>query len=163
MAKDLRYWDANAFSGFLNGESDKMDDCLSVLKATEDGHVLIVTSALTLAEVLFIKGGPKLDPAKRKAVEDFFKADYISVRNVTRYVGELARDVFWDHGIKPKDAVHVATAVVHKLPILNTFDGDLLGKSGLIVNGHTLAIEKPHLPQQMEIDVKAPAGPDDNT
>jgi predicted nucleic acid-binding protein len=152
MAKDVRYWDANCFSGFLNGEADKVADCDSVLQAAIDGHVLIVTSALTLAEVLFIKGGPKLDPSKRQKIDMFFKADYISVQNVTRFEGELARDVYWDHAIKPKDAVHIATAALRKLPMFNTFDGDLIQKSGLIVNGHTLTIEKPHLPQQLGLE-----------
>lgn len=147
----------------MNGETDKVSDCESVLKAAEDGHVLIVTCALTLAEVLFIKGGHKLDDSKRKKVETFFKADYISVQNVTRFVGELARDVFWDHGIKPKDAVHIAAAAIHKITIFNTFDGDLLDKNGLIVNGHTLTIEKPHLPRQLGIgnlDVKDTTQPE---
>ncbi len=152
MAKDVRYWDADCFVGFLNAEADKVNDCESVLRAAIDGHVLIVTSALTLAEVLFIKGGQKLDQSKRQKIETFFKADYISVQNVTRFEGELARDVFWDHGINPKDAVHIATAALRKLRMFNTFDGDLLQKNGLIVNGHTLTIERPHLPQQLLIE-----------
>lgn len=121
------------------------------------GNVLIVTSALTIAEVLFIRQGPKLPPEKREVVEKFFKADYIAVRNVTRHIAELARDVFWDHGIKPKDAVHVATAAFFKVPVLHTFDGSLIGKSGLVVqlpsgNKHPLEIKNPYVPHQLELD-----------
>jgi predicted nucleic acid-binding protein len=160
VAKDLRYWDSCTFSGFLNEEPDKVADCQSVLKAAQNGHILIVTSALTLAEVLFIKGGTKLPAEKRQTVEQFFKADYISVRNVTRHVGELARDVFWDHGVNPKDAVHVATAAMFKVPQLNTFDDGLLKKNGIVVSGHTLNIMKPHHEEQLDLPVGKPTEPE---
>ena len=157
MARETFYWDANAFSGYLNDEDGKVDVCEPVLKEAERGNVLIVTSALTIAEVLFIRQGPKLPPEKREVVEKFFKADYVAVRNVTRHIADLARDVFWDHGIKPKDAVHVATAVFFKVPVLHTFDGPLISKSGLVVqlpsgNKHSLEIKKPYVPHQLELD-----------
>lgn len=153
MSKDVRYWDACAFLGFLNGEQDKVSECQAVLKAAHNGHVLIVTSALSLAEVIWIKGGPKLDATKRTIVEQFFKADYISVRNVTRIVAEVAQSVVWDYGIKPKDAIHVATAAVYKLPMLNTYDEELLDKNGTTINGHVLAIQKPHYVEQLDLEV----------
>ncbi|MHB1955837.1 MAG: type II toxin-antitoxin system VapC family toxin, partial [Sulfobacillus sp.] len=109
MARELFYWDANAFSGFLNGEPDKFGPCQGVLEQARSGHILIVTSALTIAEVLFVRDGPKLPPTKREKVEKFFRADYISVKAVTRAIAEKARDVFWDNSILPKDALHVAT------------------------------------------------------
>lgn len=151
MARDLFYWDANTFSGFLNGEEDKYSYCESVLEQAKNGHVLIITSALTIAEVLFIKGGPKLESSKREKIERFFRAEYISVKNVTRAISEDARDIYWDNGISPKDAIHVATAAFYKIPVLHTFDIPLIGKSGLIIKGHTLKIEKPSIPHQLPL------------
>ena len=55
MARDQFYWDANAFVGFLNGEADKVSLCEPVLKQAQNGHILIVTSALTIAEVCLLK------------------------------------------------------------------------------------------------------------
>lgn len=151
MARDLFYWDANAFLGFLNGEDDKSTYCEAVLEQARNGHVLIVTSALTLAEVLFIKGGKKLDPSKRGKVDIFFRADFISVKNVTRAISEMARDVVWDFGVNPKDAIHVATAAFHRIPVLHTFDGPLIGKNGSVINGYALKIEKPNIPHQLPL------------
>lgn len=151
MARELFYWDANAFLGLLNGETDKSASCEAVIQQAQQGHVLIVTSALTLAEVLFIKSQQKLDPAKRQKVETFFRADYISVRNLTRAVAEIAREVFWDHNIRPQDAVHVATAGFYKVPVLHTFDEQLIAKSGVSINGHSLKVEKPNIPHQMNL------------
>jgi hypothetical protein len=56
----------------------------------------------------------------------------------------------WDNGIKPKDAVHVATALDAKLTILETFDGDLIGKSVTLGN-LPLVIRKPIQPRQSKL------------
>ena len=53
---DFRYWDSNAFLGWLAEEPDKIDYCRPVIKAAESGKVRILTSALTIPEVLWIKG-----------------------------------------------------------------------------------------------------------
>lgn len=52
----------------------------------------------------------------------------------------------------PKDAIHVATALVYKLPVLNTFDGVLLDLDGKLGNP-PLKIEKPHEPGQKKLDL----------
>jgi hypothetical protein len=44
--KKLHYWDSCVFLAFLKNEKDKINDCISVLKAAENGQVIIVTSAL---------------------------------------------------------------------------------------------------------------------
>ncbi len=78
-----------------------MDRCESVLKRAVEGTILIVTSALTLAEVLNIRGMPAIPPSDRQMVINFFKNDYINVRNVTRQTAEIARTLVWDNAIKP--------------------------------------------------------------
>ena len=150
MSRELRYWDANAFLAHLLGEAERVEACEAVLEQAEQGRLLIVTSALTLAEVLALRGKEKLpaDPAIRKTVVDFFKNEFIAVQNVTRQVAELARDLVWDHGITPKDAVHVASALTVEAPILETFDRDLIRKSGTIGASPPLIIREPPKPAQ---------------
>jgi PIN domain nuclease of toxin-antitoxin system len=89
-----------------------------------------VTSALTLAQVLALRGAKRLppNPKLKKKVVDFFKNEYIAVQNVTREVAELARDLVWDHGIKPKDAMHVASAIAVEAPVFETYDQPLVRK-----------------------------------
>jgi predicted nucleic acid-binding protein len=115
------------------------------LDDAEQGKVLIVTCALTLAEVLALRGHPRLPPdqALKRKVTEFFKNEYISVQNVTRQVAELARDLVWDHQIAPKDAVHVASALAVEAPILETYDQSLIGKSGTIGNPPLIIREPP--------------------
>lgn len=150
MALDRRYWDSDAFLGHLNGESDKEAACESVLEAAEAGRIVIVTSALTIVEVLNIKRQKPIPREHRDKVSAFFKQPFISVQNVTRRISEVARDVYWDHGVMPKDAVHVATALVYKIPVLNTFDGVLLGIDRKL-GDPPLRIEKPYEPGQTKL------------
>jgi len=134
LSVELRYWDAVTFLAYFQEEAGRVDSCEAVLEDAEKGKILIVTSALTLAEVLALRGKKRLlpNPAMKKKVIDFFKNEYIAVQNVTREVAELARDLVWDNGIKPKDAVHVASALAAEVTIFETYDKGLIRKSGKI-------------------------------
>ena len=145
MTADQRYWDSDCFLGWLQAEPDKEEHCRLVLDAAEQGRVVIVTSALTLAEVLALRGRPRIAEDRRATVERFFRNEYIVVRNLTRRVAELARSMVWDYGIAPKDAVHVATALDARLILLNTFDRGLHGHSGKI-GSPTLTMSFRNLP-----------------
>jgi predicted nucleic acid-binding protein len=132
VSRERRYWDSDCFLGWLRAEPDKQEACRGVLEEAQSGSILIVTSALTIAEVLALRGRPKVASDRRRAVEQFFRHDYISVQNLTRRLAESAREVVWDNGIAPKDAIHVATALATQVASLNTFDIELIKKSGLV-------------------------------
>lgn len=123
-----------------------MDGCRAVLDAAEAGQVLIVTSALTIAEVLAMRGRQPVSANVRDAVKAFFRRDYIAVENVSRRIAESARDFVWDYGVDPKDALHVATAVASRVDQFNTFDVKLLKKSG-VIGSPPLLIQKPFMRQ----------------
>lgn len=156
MSVELRYWDSNAFLAYFQEEEGRVDSCEAVLEEAEKGKILIVTSALTLAEVLAIRGKERLppNPILKKKVIDFFKNEYIAVQNVTREVAELARDLVWDKGIKPKDAVHVASAIAAGVTVFETYDKPLEKKGGKV--GLTIR-EPPERPQP-----SLPLGPPKN-
>ncbi len=147
-----RYWDACVFLGWLKEEPDKIDECKAGIRHAEKGEILIVTSALTLAEVLRLKGKDPIPQADREKVRGFFQNDYIVVYDVDRTIAELAQDVVWDHGVKPKDAIHVATALSTSASVeieqFDTFDGHLIGLSGKI-GQPALTIGRPDLPQEL--------------
>jgi predicted nucleic acid-binding protein len=69
------------------------------------------------------------------------------VQNLTRRLAEAAREMVWDYGIAPKDAIHVATALSLRVSVLNTFDAGLIRKSGLVGNP-ALPISKPFVEQE---------------
>ena len=143
MMTERRYWDSNRFLGWLLAEDDKVDLCKQILDVAERNETEIVTSALTMAEVLCLRNNPPIHAANREEVIAFFKRRYIVIRSITRRVAEESRTLVWNHGIKPKDALHVASAISAGLKLFNTFDVDLISKSGTI-GGSSLVIEKPN-------------------
>jgi predicted nucleic acid-binding protein len=81
---------------WLLPETDREEDCRSVLRAAEDGELQLVTSALTLTEVIKLKGSPELKRNYEKKIADFFQNDYIILRNVDRFVAFAAQRLVWD-------------------------------------------------------------------
>ncbi|GCA95945.1 type II toxin-antitoxin system VapC family toxin [Microcystis aeruginosa] len=124
--KKLHYWDSCVFLAFLKNEKDKINDCISVLKAAENGQVIIVTSTLTFIEVVKLeKGQPKLPKESEEKISDFFRHEWIYIYDVDRKVGELARELMCQYqALKPKDATHLATAIKARVDVLDTFDDE---------------------------------------
>jgi predicted nucleic acid-binding protein len=149
--KRFVYWDSDAFLGIINEEADKLPDCSDVWREAQQGTFQIVTSTLTVAEVSFMKGVPKLDPAKRQLVANFFRSPWITQRPVTRMVAEMARDVVWDNAIKPKDAIHIASAAMDKIAEFYTFDNVLLNKTSVNVAGFVVNISRPKGTGQVQL------------
>ncbi len=106
----------------------------------------ILTSALTIPEVLWIKGRNRVPADSAAKAEAFFKHEWIVIRELDRFIAEDARALVWDHNVKPKDAVHVATALKRDLPIeqLDTFDEPLIRLSGKL-GEPPLIIGKPNM------------------
>lgn len=144
MSRELIYWDADPFLAWLQEEADKADLCRGTIDEAERGNLLIVTSALTLAEVLYKKRQEVIGADRKDKVIELFRNEFIAVRNVTRAIAEVARELVWSNGIAPKDAIHVATAISSKVPTLETFDQELLAQNGKVGNpGLIIRIPQP--------------------
>lgn len=111
-------------------------------------------SSLTLTEVIKLKSKTPLPPEKKPIVRDIFKHEWIIVRQLDRMSAGYARELIWQYGFQPKDSVHVATAVLARVPFLDTFDADLIAKSGEI-GTPPLTIGRPALPEQLELPMDA--------
>ncbi len=150
MNYDLRYWDSTCFLCWLKDEPEK-DVCRGVIEAAKRGDVLIVTSALTLAEVIKLKHGTPIRREHADRVKEFFERyDLIEVRQVDRRTAEEARQLVWDYGIDPKDAIHVATALKYHIYIFDTFDKLLIKQDGKM-GSPPMRIGKPDIEHQQEM------------
>lgn len=149
---DYRYWDSVTFLGWLSGEPDKAPYCKPVLEAAEAGTVILVTSALTIAEVLKLKGHAKIPASDAKKIEAFFRHSWIIIREVDRFIAEDARELIWNKNIDPKDAIHVATALRKDVTLdqFDTFDNGLIKFSGTL-GDPPLTIGKPNLPAKLPL------------
>jgi len=169
MSLPRRYWDSSAFLAWLLPEPDREDACRSVLRAAEEGEIEIVTSALTLTEVIKLKGKPELKREQEKKIAEFFQNEYIIVRNVDRFVALSAQRLVWDQNLAAKDSIHVATALRYKIPVLDTFDDQLIGLSGKLPfdagnpTSPMLQITHPHIQEQLSLlDQKTEPEQDNN-
>ena len=152
MSAQRRYWDSDVFLGWLRNERDKAPKCEGVLAEAEAGRMQIVTSALTLTEVIRLKGQPRLSRTDESSIRAFFEHDWIVVRDVDRFIAEDARELVWNYGIQAEDAIHLATALSLKLSQFDTFDRvlhKLSGKLGVPL----LTIGPPDLPYQEKLDL----------
>lgn len=140
---DRRYWDSACFLAWFNEEPGRWEVCGSVLQAAEDGKIELVTSAFTITEVLQPKGEKPLSAEKRTLVQRFFRRPEFVIVNVDRRLAEHAQRYFWDFNIKPKDAIHVASAVYAGVPVLETFDEGLICHSGRLAGNPVLQVRVP--------------------
>lgn len=117
--------------------------CRQVLRQAESGTLEIVTSAFTLAEVCKkgdVRSGAENLPA-------FFDQDYILLVSVDDQIGRRAQALQQAglSGLKPPDAVHLASALIANVSAFHTFDQKLLNLDGKLVSKHgqPLAITRP--------------------
>jgi predicted nucleic acid-binding protein len=150
-----RYWDSAAFLGLFLDEPGRADDCKAVIKTAQEGRVRIVTSALTLTEVVTLKGYKPLPAEQADMIRHFFRNPWSVLREVDRYTAEEAQDLVWEHiTLRPKDAIHVATAVRAGVGFLDTYDEPLIALTDTI-GDPPLRIAKPGDFMQTAFDVDA--------
>lgn len=155
MAKpDRVYWDACTWIAYINEErkTPKSDGtvenryamCRSVLEQAQNGQLVIVTSAFTLAEVC------KSEKAKNEnsgKLQSFLDHEFILVVQLDKNVGIKAQQIQLSglSVIKPPDAVHLASAQLANVTEFHSFDGKLLSKDGQISadGGHIIKCCKP--------------------
>lgn len=145
--RQLIYWDSAAFLAHFQREKDRFELCENTLKLAESGSVGIITSTLAIAECLWLRGQDPIPRDRAEIIRRFFRRSFIRVRNVTRHTSELAQELVWDFGIRPKDAIHVATALEANASVIETFDGPFIAKSGK-VGTPPLIIREPLPPTQ---------------
>ncbi|MEO5361753.1 MAG: PIN domain-containing protein [Nitrospirota bacterium] len=148
---DRRYWDSCCFLRWLKKEQG-YEKCKGVINDAKAGKIIIVTSVLTIAEVIRLDSDRKIDRNKSDEICRFFKSEYIVLINVDRYIAESSRILQWDHtALKPNDAIHIASAIKAKITVLDTFDNSLIKLSGKIGNP-PLIIGEPNIAFQEEIN-----------
>jgi len=163
----LVYWDACIFIAHLKNEQRAVEEVDAVgeqFRRLDDGEIVVVTSTLTLTEVL------ECDiPAENRAKLETLKQmpDRLKLDQVSMPIAELAHDIRSDikasgtwggRTVKTADAIHIATAWVNKCEVMYTFDENCRGGGlGLLPLSGTdavrkLLIQKPPTPTQTTLD-----------
>lgn len=146
------YWDSCTYIDYLRGDHPLRDAMSWIIEDWRAGKVEIVTSALTIAEVLWVKCAAEerarslIDRPQDEAVVALFDPPegvrFILVE-LSRVTARRARQLVWEQGIRPKDAIHVASALEAHCPVMHTNDTALLKRSTQVGGQPVLRIEAP--------------------
>ena len=146
---DRVYWDSCAYLDFLRGGHPNQAHLRAVLSDWEAGNVTLVTSTLTIAEGLYVPGvqpAVPLDELRREDLIDLFRPTgdrKLTLVELTRPIAEAARDLCWNRRIRPKDAIHMASAIAARCVVLHTHDEDLQKRSRQVGGDPILEIIPP--------------------
>ena len=114
-------------SNLNNSEAiENRDTCSRIIQQAMDGQVEILTSVLTLVEVLFPQDNEArpVPNAIRQKVRQLFEEPYVTLVTLDEARAGEARDLRWTHPwLKTADAVHVSSAVFARVDELQTYDG----------------------------------------
>jgi len=147
------YWDSCVFISCIEQTPGRFPILKTIIRDAQAGSLVLVASTLVIAEVVKLNGSTESEQQQAKRIRDFFENDYIEVRTVDRLTAELAVKISREHGLKPPDAIHVATAILHECDCLQTYDGETGGAGKLLafdgkIGWPTLAIR---LPEERQI------------
>ena len=129
MAVERRMWCSCTIIDYLKG-AERAKPCIEIIQHQRQGAREIVTSILAEAEVAYL-GKEISHSVAEEMIKEFFGRLYIVRVPVDRLIAEEARRLVRTYtGLKPLDAVHIATALCKKVPLLETFDDRLLNLDG---------------------------------
>lgn len=123
------YWDACVWIALIGGEVGRADQCESIVAMARARDFQIWTSSLTLVEVYKHRMAPPVSGALRADKDQEFEAfmlqDFVDEVQVDHEIALRARRLLRENFQlkKPKDAIHLATALVNNLDEFHTFDG----------------------------------------
>lgn len=149
------YWDTDTFLNYLEGGHALQDHMAMVIEDWHSGKVTLVTSALTIAEVAWVRETApngqrrRVRPDEIDAVERLFSDPTLLVVELHAHLAREARGLVWSHQIRPKDSVHVASALAASCEAMHTFDQGLHEKSGKLGGSPRLEICKPSWTRQL--------------
>lgn len=123
MPLPRRLWCSCTIIKYLAG-SPEAADCEPITQQAAEGQLEIVVSILAEAEVIRVRAD--VGEVAEALIREFFGRNYVIRAALDVSIAEKARDIVRKYNLKPLDAVHVATALHHNIPILETFDDEMI-------------------------------------
>lgn len=144
-----RLWDSSVILAYLGGVPKAKKACELILKQGEREELILHVSTMAQSEVAFLPGYSNLE--SEDLVKEFFSRKYIKTILFDILVARESRKLIRKYrssnineqplfcptcnkrinsGLKPPDAIHLASALIWNIPILETYDPDLLKLNG---------------------------------
>jgi predicted nucleic acid-binding protein len=131
---DIRtvYFDSNVFLAFIADEPDRAGIVEELLRQAEAGDLRVITSTLSIAEVAGVSvqhiGSTLTTELELQLDSLWVTGGPVIVVEATRRIMFTARDLMRRNiadgfpGLKPPDAIHLATATLHEVDGFYTYD-----------------------------------------
>ena len=127
MPPSRRLWDSCIVIGYLAGSPDLMPACPGIIRQAEAGILEIAVSEMAKVETAYLEG--LSDVQSELLIREFFSREYIIPISIDDPVSAIARDLVRKYRslkLRPPDAIHLATAILWRIPVLETTDSDFL-------------------------------------
>jgi predicted nucleic acid-binding protein len=100
------------------------------------GRLDIWSSTVNYVECVWLKGvEKKLTEVHESVIQRFFEHSFLYWVNADRTIAESARRLCWKHQhLRPKDAIHIASALFADVHEIHSYDGDFLKLNGVYPN-----------------------------
>src|SRR6185369_16343232 len=99
-----------------------------------------------LTECVWLKGKERIAKNHEDAIQKYFMHKFIRLINCDRVIAEQARMLVWHFGLKPKDAIHVASALSQQVDVMHSYDNADIVKFNGQIGSPPLKIENPPTP-----------------
>lgn len=132
-AKRSIYWDSCVFLSFIEETDGRAKNLRAVMEEAINREVELYASTISMTEVAFVtaerSGGLDAD-TEEKIDRLWHPSSPIRMMEFTQLVAKEARQLLrknleLDIGLKPMDAIHIATALRAKVDELHTYDENL--------------------------------------
>jgi predicted nucleic acid-binding protein len=122
------YLDSSVYIAAISLEAGRCDIARQILEAADHGNIQIVASTWVAAEVIKMKGETEpLSLEREVEIDSIFQNKQITWVELDLNVAVEARHVARDHGLRPGDAVHLASAIRGNADVLLRWDGRFKG------------------------------------
>jgi predicted nucleic acid-binding protein len=115
-------WDAMVLIDCLEKKKGRIEHIEPIVREAEQKRLLITCSTLIKTECFKIEG---MEPEKQiEMINGFLANEYFEFEALHDWISERAQSFRREHKLSTQDAVHAATAIYTRTPILLTRDGD---------------------------------------
>jgi predicted nucleic acid-binding protein len=128
----LVYIDANVFLNYILYDPRSVPQALvarQFLEKVKDRRINACTSLLTWDEVVWVVRRELTVEDARKQGMEFLDFPWLAFLTVTMDVIKKAQGLIEASSIKPRDAIHIASAMIHGASEFVTFDEDIINNS----------------------------------
>lgn len=139
------YLDSSVYISAIVGEEaepGKSDLSGQILELGRTGRFQVIASTFVYAEVIKDRMRDPLDPDQEALIDQYLSQDFITWVEVDLPIAKKARSISRFQGLKPVDAIHVASALRAKCDQFLTWDESDFTE-GTEIEG--IAVHRPHL------------------